>query len=476
MKEYDVIAIGTGSAMNIVSSLLNNQPDLKIAVIDKDTPGGICLTKGCIPTKILLYPSEIIQNIKRAGIFGIDVEIKKIDFKFIMERMRKIIGHDMSNIKAGLSETKELDFYQEKAEFIGPYTLTVGKENIKGKTILLCTGSKPKIPLIVGLEKINYYTSDSILQINELPKSICIIGGGYIAAEYGHFFSSMGSKVTIIGRNPQFLPQEEPEVSDLALKELRNNIEIITNAEVREIDGLKDGRKKIIAVNRETRNKIAIEADEVLVAVGRSANTNILHPNKSRISTDEDGWIIVNDYLETTKSNIWAFGDANGRYLFKHVGNYESLIVYYNAFHKQKLKADYHAIPHAVFTEPEIASVGMLEAEAVKKFGKANILIGFHLYQDTAKGTAMELKDYFVKIIVNKETMEILGAHIIGPQASVLIQEIITLMYTQEQSVLPIMRGMHIHPALPEVVERAGSNLMSIEQYHHKLKHLGFEI
>ncbi|MHA1221114.1 MAG: FAD-dependent oxidoreductase, partial [Candidatus Heimdallarchaeota archaeon] len=216
MKEYDVIAIGTGSAMNIISSLMNNNPKLKIAVIDKDAPGGICLTKGCIPTKILVYPAEIIRLMQKANLFGIDAEIKKIDFKFVMERMRSIIGHDMENINNGLSNAKEIDYYREIAEFIGPYTLKVGKEKIKGKTFLLCTGSKPKIPRIEGLDKISYHTSDSILEISELPESICIVGGGYIAAEYGHFFSAMGSKVTILGRNPQFLPQEEPEISALA--------------------------------------------------------------------------------------------------------------------------------------------------------------------------------------------------------------------------------------------------------------------
>ncbi|MBN1328406.1 MAG: dihydrolipoyl dehydrogenase [Candidatus Heimdallarchaeota archaeon] len=476
MKEYDIIAIGTGSAMNIISSLVNNQPDLKIAVIDKDAPGGICLTKGCIPTKLLLYPAELIYNIRRANIFGIEVDINKIDFKFVMDRMRRIIGHDMDNNKKGLSEAKELDYYHEKAEFIGPYTLLVGKENIKGKTILLCTGSKPKIPLITGLEKVKYYTSDNILQINELPKSICIIGGGYIAAEYGHFFATMGSKVTIIGRNTQFLPQEEPEVANLAKKELGKEMDIITNAEVREVTNLTDGKKRTIALNRETRDKIVVEANEILIAVGRSSNSDILHPNKSGIRTDEEGWIVVNELLETTKPNIWAFGDANGNHLFKHVANYESRIVYYNAFQKQNLKVDYHAIPHAVFTEPEIASVGMLEAEAIKKFSKAKILIGFQRFENTAKGTAMELKDFFVKIIVHKETMEILGAHIIGPQASVLIQEIINLMYTTEQSIVPIMMGIHIHPALSEVVERAGSNLMSVDEYHHLLNHYSYDV
>ena len=472
MIEYDIIAIGTGSAMNIISAASSANPDLRIAVIDKDEPGGICLTKGCIPTKILLYPAEVIRTIQRSGIFGIDVDIKKIDFKFVMERMREIIGEDMSNIKEGLSQTQDLDYYQETAEFIDNYTLKVGDKKIKGKQILLCTGSKPKIPNIKGLDKIDYHTSDSILQISELPLSICIVGGGYIAAEYGHFFSSMGSKVTIMGRNPQFLPQEEPEVSALAKRELGKHMMIYTDSEVREVEKEADGRMRVTAINKETNEKIEVITEELFVAAGRSSNADILHPEKSGIKTDKDGWIIVNEFLETSMKNIYALGDANGKYLFKHVANYESQVVYYNAIHNRGYKTSYHAIPRAVFTDPEIACVGMREIEAIEKHGKDEVLIGFKRYQETAKGIAMELKDFFVKIIIRKESMEILGAHIIGPFASVLIQEIITLMYTPDRSAVPIFQGMHIHPALNEVVERAVGNLMPIDHYHHYIEHI----
>jgi dihydrolipoamide dehydrogenase len=475
LEEYDIIAIGTGSAMNIVPAVINANPETKVAVIDKDEPGGICLTKGCIPTKILLYPAEVLRTIQRAGLFGIDVDIKKVDFKFIMERMREIIGEDMSSIKEGLSHTQELDYYQETAEFIDNYTLKVGDKKIKGKLILLCTGSKPNIPVIKGLDKIDYHTSDSILQISELPHSITIVGGGYIAAEYGHFFASMGSNVTIFGRNPQFLPQEEPEVSALAKKELGKHMMIHTNAEVQEVEKVADGKVNVIAVNRETNERLEVITDEILIAAGRSSNSDILHPEKSGIKTDKDGWIVVNEFLETTKKNIYAFGDANGKFLFKHAANYESKIVYYNAIQNQKLKVGYHAIPRAVFSDPEIASVGMREAEAIEEFGKEDVIIGFQRYQDTAKGVAMALKDFFVKVIVHRKTMEILGAHIIGPFASVLLQEIINLMYTPERSIVPIFQGMHIHPALNEVVERAAGNLMPVDHYHHFIQQMGLQ-
>ncbi|MBD3189639.1 MAG: dihydrolipoyl dehydrogenase [Candidatus Heimdallarchaeota archaeon] len=473
MKKYDIIAIGTGSAMNIISGILNSERDLKVAVIDKDEPGGICLTRGCIPTKILLYSAEVVTIINRADIFGVNATIKNINFQKVMERMRSKIYHDINNIQKGLTQSQDLDYYQEIAEFVAPYTLKVGDEQIKGEMILLCIGSKPTIPLIKGLDQVDYHTSDSILKISKLPKSLGIIGGGYIAAEYGFFFAAMGSEVTIIGRNKQFVPQEEPEVSALAKEKLSEMINIHTNFEVIELIKTDNNQKKIIAVNQSTGEKIEEIADEVLIAAGRSPTTDILHPEKSGIETDEKGWIKVNDFLETTKPNIWAFGDATGKHLFKHTANYESQIVYYNAFSDRSIEVDYHAVPHAVFTHPEIASVGMLEKEAIEQFGEEGILIGFQRFEDTAKGDAMELADVFVKIILEKETQRIFGASIIGPQASVLIQEIINLMYTRTQSIIPIHRGMHIHPALSEVVERAALNIMPVHHYHHLLEHLG---
>ena len=471
MKEYDLISIGTGSAMGIVEAMIQENPKVRVAVIDKDEPGGICLTRGCIPSKLLLYPAELVRTIEKARTFGIDSEIKQIDFRKVMERMRSIIYGDINRIRQGLSQSKNVDYYPEVAEFVGPYTLKVGDETITSKLIVLGTGSKPTIPPIKGIEETGYLTSDTILKISELPESIIIVGGGYIAAEYSHFLSSMGAKVTVIGRNPQFIPEEEPEVSALAKRELGKHVVIYVNHEAREAKVTSEGKKRLVAVNRETGKKLEVTADEILIATGRAPLSDLLHPEKGGIKTDRNGWIIVNEYLETSQPNVWVLGDANGKYPFKHVANYEATIVYHNAVLKRNVKADYHAVPHAVFTYPEIAAVGLREKEAIEKYGADNLLIGFHRYEDTAKGEAMDAKDYFVKVIVERGTLKILGAHIIGPYASILIHEIIPLMYTHEQSAKPILDGMHIHPALSEVVDRAFRSLMPPEHYHQLIEH-----
>ncbi len=469
MKEYDAIAIGTGSAMNIVDGMIRRDPGVRVAVIDKDEAGGICLTRGCIPTKILLYPAELVRTIQRARTFGIDVDLKEVDFQKVMERMRTLIGKDIDAIHQGLTQSPHIDYYREVAHFAEPYALKVGNETIRSDLIFLCTGSKTTIPPVKGLEEVGYHTSDTILGIPRLPESIAIIGGGYIAAEYGHFLSAMGSEVTIVGRNPQFLPQEEPEVSALAKRELGKHMAILTNTEVREAKRT-NGRKRLVGVDRNSGETVEVTAQEILVAAGRGPNADILDAEKGGIETDEEGWIRVNERLETSRPNVYALGDATGRHLFKHVANYESLVVYYNAVLGVDMKVDYHAIPHAVFTYPEIAAVGLREQEAVEEYGRDGILIGFQRYQDTAKGEAMAVEDYFVKAIVEANTYKILGAHIIGPYASVLIQEVISLMYTPQQSAVPIFQGMHIHPALSEVVERAFGSLMSPEEYHHVIE------
>lgn len=478
MKEYDLVVIGSGSAMNIVEPMIQENPEIKVAVIDKDEPGGICLTRGCIPSKIMVYPAEIVRLVEGADELGIEFKIKGVSYEKIMRRMRTLIDKEIDSIKEGLSSSKNIDYYHAAAEFVAPYTLRVNGETLRGKKIFLTTGSRALIPPIKGLDKAGYQTSDSVIrmQLKKLPESLAIIGGGYIAAEFGHFFSAVGSKVTIIGRNPQFLPEEEPEVSTLAKRELGKYVTILTGHEVREVELASSGKKRLRAVEKATAKNIALEAEEILVATGRGPENDALHLERGGIKATADGWIAVNEYLETSQPNVWAFGDADGNYPFRHVANYESEVVYYNAVLNKRVRVDYHAIPHAVFTHPEIASVGLREKEAVQNYGDKGVLIGFQRYEDTAKGEAMNVKDYFVKIVLKADSMSILGAHIIGPYASVLIQEIINLMYTPDRNADVALNAIHIHPALSEVVQRAFGSLMSPREYHHLLGHYGLAV
>ena len=247
---------------------------------------------------------------------------------------------------------------------------------------------------------------------------------------------------------------------------------ILTGMDVLEAT-TRGGVRELTAADRKSGRRVRVAAEAVIVAAGRGPTSGFLHPEKGGVQTDGKGWIKVDEYLQTTQPGVWAMGDADGRFLFKHVANYESEVVYYNAVLGRKVKADYHAVPHAVFTYPEAAGVGMKEAEAVRAYGKDGIVIGFYRYEDTAKGEAMAASKCFVKVIMEKETERILGAHVAGPYASMLIQELVNAMYTGDQGPKDLRRSMYVHPALNEVVQRALYSVFGVDEYHQMLLHGG---
>ena len=470
MDDYDLVIIGTGSAMNLLEPYLEKHPGARVAVIDKDEPGGICLTQGCIPTKLLVQAADTVRLIEGASSFGITAPIQAIDFAMVMANMRQHVDAAIGEIRQGLRSSESFEYFPQAARFVAPRELSLGDRRIRGKSILLCTGSKPLIPDVDGLKDVNYHTSDTILHITELPKSMLIMGGGYIAAEYGHFFSAMGTDVTILGRNPQFLPAEEPEIAAVVLNQMRQHMRIETGWEIKRIQQTSNGIRVQCDAKDVARE---VEAQTLLVAAGRASNSDVLDPAAGGIAVDEAGWIKTDEYLETSQPGVWAFGDANGKHQFKHKANHESILVWRNAFGGEHVKAVYDAVPRAVFTHPQVAAVGLGEKEAVARHGRDGILVGFQRYEDTAKGKAMHSHDHFVKAIVLREDLAILGAHIVGPEASTLIQEIINLMGAPHANAQSIVDAMHIHPALPEVVQRAFSNLMTVEDYHQRLDEAG---
>jgi mycothione reductase len=454
MEQFNVLVIGSGSGMLIASTAVDN--GFKTAIIDSGPMGGTCLNRGCVPSKMLIYPADIVSILKETQRLGVDATINSIDFKNIMSRMHNVVNGDSATQARAVKNTPELTWFNETGEFISDYTMQVGEHTITAERIFIVSGVRPKIPPIKGIEAVDYLTSDSVLELETPPKSILIIGGGYIGVEYGHFFSSIGTKTTIIQRPFRLLPEEEPEISDLLKRELEKRMEIHVGLEV--VSVKQEGNiKSVIARNREDSSLKEFSTEALMVAAGRVPNSDLLKPEKTGVKLDERGYVKVNEYLETSKKNIWAFGDAIGKEMFKHVANYEASIAWHNAVHDHKVEMDYSAAPHAVFTHPQVASVGLKETEAKQQGYK--ILVGKAFYRDTAMGGAMGEPEGFVKVVVERETGKILGGHIIGAEASILIQEIINAMVTESKSFAPIVRAMHIHPALPEVVQQAFGNL-----------------
>lgn len=454
MEEYDLIVIGSGAGMNIASNAFNE--GMRVAVAEHYLIGGTCLNTGCIPSKILLHPADVIRELDEAASIGVKGKITDIDFPFIMERMRSFVGKGREEMERGIESVDGLRLYRETGEFVGDHQLNVGKETVTAPKIVIASGSRTLIPPIKGLKETGYIDNISVLQLKKPPESLIIMGGGYIACEYGHFFSAMGTKVTILGRNPRLLKREEPEISQIVLKRFSKYAKIYTGYEVVEVG--KEGKQKFVLAKNRADNKLyKFKAEEIMLAIGRRSNSDFLKPEKTGVETDERGWIKVNEFLETTKPNIWALGDATGRYMFRHTANYEAGVVWRNAFTEHKQKVDYHAVPHAVFGYPQVGGVGMTEKEA--QAAGHDLLVGRAKYTDVVKGFAMGEEESLVKVIVEAKTRRILGCHIVGSYASDLVQQVVYMMNAGDQSYMPMVYSQVIHPALSEVVINAFGNL-----------------
>jgi mycothione reductase len=452
MKQYDSVVIGSGCGMNIVEETLSQ--GLNVALVDKGPLGGTCLNLGCIPSKILIFAADRVMEIREAARLGISAEIKNIDFNAIMGRMKKSIRKGQEDMRRGISRAPKLDFYETEGRFTGDYTLEVKAEEIKGDKIFIAAGSRPLIPQIKGLDGIDYLTSDSVLELKERPESLIIIGGGYVAVEYGHFFAAIGTKVTILEMDDRLVPAEEPEISALLKQELSKRMDVFTRIQVEEV---KQNGGNVIVTGGETKGgkRREFKARRVLAAAGRRSNADLLDPEKTGVEVDKRGFIKVDEYMETTRKSIFAVGDINGQQMFTHTANAEAVLAAHNAMHSPRIKMDYSAAPHAVYSHPQIASVGLTEKAARETH---EVLTGKAGYSSVAQGQAMMEESGFATAIVEEKTGKILGFHIIGPYAPILIQEVINVI-AGKGNINHLQTGLHIHPALPELIIKTLNNL-----------------
>ncbi len=447
MKKFDIIVIGAGSGLNVVDYADNI--GLKVALVEHGPMGGTCLNRGCIPYKILIHSADVADTIKKSSIFGINSKIVNVDFKRVVNRAFSIIDKDAKNIESGIRQSKNITLFKNTGRFIGKKTLQVGNEVITADRIVIAAGTRPMIPDISGLDKTKYLTSDDALRLKKLPKELTIIGGGYIAAELAHLFGSLGSKVSIIQRSELLLGREDQEIAEKLTNEYKKRFNVLLNSSVVEVYRKND---KIITVVKKGKNTKKIKSDQLLIATGRVSNTDILDVTKTGVRLNKEGFIEVNDYMETNIKGIYALGDIIGKYLFKHSANLEAEYVVLNALMNKKIKIDYDVMPHAIFSNPQIAGVGLIGQELKDK--KIKYAIGRYDYINTGMGLALNDKVGLVKIYADKKTKKILGCHIVGSDASILIHEVIVAM-KYGGTVDAIEKSVHVHPALSEVIQRA---------------------
>lgn len=452
MKEYDVIVIGSGSGALIAEEAA--EKGLKTALIEKGPlVGGTCLNWGCIPSKQLIWVADSIVAIQEAARLRVTADITDIDFTAVMERMRESRAHSQEHLRGGLDASEDIDFYYGEGRFTEAYTLEVKGETLKGRKIFIASGSRPLVPPIKGLDTVDYLTNESTLELTEKPESLIIIGGGYIAVEFGHFFAAVGTQVTMLEMADRLILSEEPEVAALLEKKLKQRMAVQTGVQAGEVIS-SDGGVTVVTTEKKTGQERRFTAQRLLVAVGRRSNADLIDAAKAGIELDARGFIKTNELMETNVADIYAVGDANGQQMFTHMANREAAIVAHNVLNGTDMAVDYRVVPHAVYSHPQIASVGMLEADARKDH---DIVVAVTPYYDTAKGEAMLEEDGFAKAIIDKKTETILGFHIIGPYAPELIQEVVNAM-TSGGDGDELNEGIHIHPALSELIPTAINN------------------
>ncbi len=448
MKHFDVIVVGSGAGMMIADAAVNS--GRTVALVEMGLLGGTCLNVGCIPSKMIIYPADLVNQIKHAEQLGIKATIEEIDFGFIMQRTRDFVEHDRKPMEEAVNHVQGLTFYPVKGEFIDDYTMKVGDETIRGDAIFLVSGARVALPPIKGLDSVDYITNDNVWELTKKPESMVIVGGGLIAVEMAHFFSSMGVDVNLLSRSPRLIKEGEPEVSEILLTTMRQRMHIETSIEVTEVE--KRGDRLLVKAKKDGKVK-EYDVEKIFIAAGRKSNADLLKAENTGVEVDSRGYIIVDEFYNTSKKNIIAFGDVIGRAMYRHVANKEAEIVWHSFSSGHGHPMNYDLVPYAVFSWPQIGSVGLTEAQ-VKERGD-EYYIGEYNFIDTAKGAAMMEEDGYVKILLRKEDYKILGAHIIGPFAPILIQEVINVMNAGNGTVHPLADALHIHPALPEVVDRA---------------------
>ncbi|WP_375490189.1 mycothione reductase [uncultured Jatrophihabitans sp.] len=446
MTDYDLVIVGSGSGNSLVTPELE---DWKIAIVEEGVFGGTCLNVGCIPTKMFVYPADLAHHADEYDKLGLNGPAPRADWPAIRDR---IFGRIDPISRGGRDYRKSgspnVTLYEAHAEFDGPRSLKLSTgETITGRHVVLAAGSRAIVPPEVADSGVPFHTSDTIMRLESLPERLIILGAGYIACEFAHVFSSFGTHVTMAARSTLLRELDEDIATRMAdIVSARWNLHRGVNA--RSVSGTAGD------IRVELEDGTVLTGDTLLVATGRKPNGDRLNLEAAGVDTHDDGRIAVDAFQRTSAENVWALGDVSTEHQLKHVANLEERTVAHNLAHPDAMVAsDHRFVPSAVFTHPQLASVGLTEEQA-RRSGRRYVT-KVQAYGDTAYGWAMEDKTSVCKLIADPVSCQLIGAHLMGEQASVLIQPLIQAM-SFGLGVREMARGQYwIHPALTEVVENA---------------------
>ncbi|MBF8270280.1 MAG: pyridine nucleotide-disulfide oxidoreductase [Gammaproteobacteria bacterium] len=453
--DYNLIVIGAGAA-GLVAAYTATAVKARVALIEQDKMGGDCLHSGCVPSKALIRSARILAQAGRAREFGFKSIQVDFDFAGVMERVQRVINTIVPHDSAERYTALGVDCYQGQARILTPWCVTVNGQQLTTANIIIATGARPSVPPVPGFDEVGYYTTDSIWSLRQLPGRLLVLGGGPAGLELGQCFVRLGSKVTLVETLPRILNREDPEVSNLITTRLRQEgMEILTQHQLRKCT-VRNGEKIAVCAAADGVEREII-FDALLVAVGRNANTEKLGLEELRIALTARGTIATDHCLRTNYPNIFACGDVAGPYQLTHMAAYQARLASVNALFGGiwKFRTDYAVAPAAIFTEPELARVGLNEQEASAN----NIAYETTRYDlaDLDRAIADETATGLVKVLTVPGKDRILGATIVGEHAAELITIYISAM-RNDYGMNRILNTTHIYPTLAEAVRFAAGN------------------
>jgi mycothione reductase len=446
VAHFDLAIIGTGSGNSLVTPDFD---DKRVAIIESGTFGGTCINVGCIPTKMYVYAADVANTVTNAGKYGIDATLYGVRWPDIRDRIFGRIDPISNSGKDFRVNGPNTTAFLGHATFTGPRALYIDTgDEVTADQIVIAAGAHAVVPEEVSDSGVPFHTSDTIMRLDELPQSLVILGSGFIAAEFAHVFSAFGTKVTVVARHDALLRRLDTEISQRFTAIACKQWDVRLNTTLTKVTGDET------EVRLDLADGSYVSGDILLVATGRVPNTASLGLDRAGIKTHEDGRVKVDEQGRTSVEGVWALGDVSSDYQLKHVANHEARIVAHNLAHPGDLRSfDHRFVPEAVFTSPQIASVGLTEEQL--KTQNRSYVTKTQPYGDTAYGWAMEDTSGVCKLIADPATGELLGAHLMGYQASNLIAPLIQGM-SFGQTVQQMALGQYwIHPALTEVVENA---------------------
>lgn len=458
---FDLCIIGSGSGNSLIDERFD---DWSIAMVERGVFGGTCLNVGCIPSKMLIYPADLVETIRHAGELGIHATLDQRDWTAVRDRTFGRIDPISAGGRDYRANLDNVTLFEADARFVGPGTLQVGDRQITADRFVIAAGARAHVPTIPGIGDVEVHTSDTIMRIDRVPERLAVLGGGFIAVELGHVFDAFGSEVSMILRGDRLLAHEDTDISRRFNEQFATRARIIRFATPNRI--VPDGDGCRIELDTPT-GPVTVEADALLVATGRVPNGGQLNVEAAGVRLDDFGYVVTDETLETAAPGIWALGDVRNPLQLKHLANLEARVVQHNLLHPDERRSiDERFVPHAVFTNPQIGSVGLTEAQA-EMHGRP-FVTATKDYGSTAYGWAMEDSSSCAKLLADCETHHLIGAHVIGPQASILIQQLVQGMrfgQTVEQMARDVI---YPHPALTEVIENALLDLASALGDHER--------